>query len=203
MISEKIAWMLLFLFSTDGLFHYLRSVSAPCTALTAAVLAASAPASLLTSSLQLAPMESVVRSAFRAPVKQLQCCISAVFPEDTDCQALGCCIKGPAEQNQRTQDKTNSGDVVYAQREAERAAIRTHIREKYQLPKNKVDKKQLEVIGGKVKMLQDHVPVVRPQDTPEFDSCISGLSAMDLSSLKKTAESTVQSMWLGLRCPII
>ncbi|XP_039368379.1 uncharacterized protein LOC120390125 [Mauremys reevesii] len=147
-ISEKIAWMLLFLFSTDGLFQYLRSVSAPCTALTAAVLAASAPVSLLTSPLQLAPMESVVKSDFRAPVKQLQCCISAVFPEDKDCQALGGCIKGPAEQNQRTQDKKSKRDVVYPQRKAERAAIRTHIREKYQLPKNKVDKKQLEVTGG-------------------------------------------------------
>ncbi|TFJ97918.1 beta-keratin-related protein-like [Platysternon megacephalum] len=148
-------------------------------------------------------MESVVKSAFRAPVKQLQCCISAVFPEDKDCQALGGCIKGPAEQNQRTQGKKSKRDVVYAQRKAERAAIRTHIREKYQLPKNKVDKKQLEVIGGKVKMLQDHVAVVRPQGTPESDSCISGLSAMDLSSLKKTTESTMQSLRLGLRCPIM
>ncbi|XP_038238429.1 complexin-3-like [Dermochelys coriacea] len=148
-------------------------------------------------------MESVVKSAFRAPVKQLQCCISADFPEDKDCQVLGGCVKSPAEQNQRIQDKKSKRDMVYAQRKAERAAIRTHIREKYQLPKNEADKKQLEAIGGKVKMLQAHVAVVRPQGTPDFDSCTSGLSAMDLSSLKKTTESTMQSLQLGLRCPIM
>ncbi|CAM2108424.1 unnamed protein product [Caretta caretta] len=101
-------------------------------------------------------MESVVKYAFRAPVKQLQCCISADFPEDKDCQAL-----------------------------------------------NKVDKKQLEAMGGKAKMLQAHVAVVRPQGTPDSDSFISGLSTMDLSSLKKTTESTMPSLRLGLRCPIM
>ncbi|XP_025042683.1 complexin-3-like [Pelodiscus sinensis] len=184
MTSENIAWM--FFFSKDGLLRNLRSASASDT--------------LLPSPLQLAPMASVVKSALRAPVKQLQCCISADIHEDKDRQALGGCIKGPAEQNQRTQDKTSKRDMVYAQRKAERAAIRTHIREKYQLPKNEMDKKQLEAIGGEVKMLQ---AAVRPQGSPESDSCLSGLSATNLGSLKKTSLSMMRSLRPEMQCPVM
>ncbi|XP_025068419.1 complexin-3-like [Alligator sinensis] len=122
-------------------------------------------------------MESAVKSAFGVPVKQLFSCISA-DRKDKDFQTRGGFTKGPGEhRNPKAQEEKSERDAFYAQKKAERAAMRTQLREKYQLPENKADTRQLRAAGAKMPAGQALVAAVRP---------FAGLAALALGSPQRS-----------------
>uniref|UniRef100_A0A803TY07 Uncharacterized protein n=1 Tax=Anolis carolinensis TaxID=28377 RepID=A0A803TY07_ANOCA len=94
-------------------------------------------------------------------------------------------------------------ESAFAQRKAERASMRAHLREKYQLPKNRTDRKQLEAAGGKAKLPRDLLAIVKPKDPSEGGSIFSAWSGLDFSSLRVTAESAVESLKRPVQCPVM
>ncbi|KYO27790.1 dual specificity protein kinase CLK2 isoform C [Alligator mississippiensis] len=139
-------------------------------------------------------MESAVKSAFGVPVKQLFSCISA-DRKDKDFQTRGGFTKGPEEHhNRKAQEEKSERDAFYAQKKAERAAMRTQLREKYQLPENKADTRQLRAAGTKTPAGQAVVAAVRP---------FAGLAALALGSWKNGGESPAQALRPGRQRPLV
>ncbi|XP_060614120.1 complexin-3-like [Anolis sagrei] len=138
---------------------------------------------------------------FGAPAKQLLCCISKDVPREreTDAPKYFSCNR-TFQGSQKQQTKRES---AFAQRKAERASMRAHLREKYQLPKNRTDRKQLEAAGGKTKLPQDLLAIVKPKDTSEPGSIFSAWAGLDFSSLRITAESAVESLKRPVQCPVM
>ncbi|XP_053133718.1 complexin-3-like [Hemicordylus capensis] len=146
-------------------------------------------------------MESMVKSTFGVPAKQLLCCISAEFPKEKEPSRPTCPSKGQALQ--LPQKQKGKRDTAFAQRKAERAAMRVHLREKYQLPKNRTDKKQLEAARGKPKLPHDLLAIVKPKATSESGSIFSSFGDLDFGSLRTTAQNAVQSLQRPVQCPVM
>ncbi|XP_019368710.1 PREDICTED: complexin-3-like [Gavialis gangeticus] len=128
-------------------------------------------------------MESAVKSAFRVPVKQLFSCISADL-KDKDFQTQGGFTKGPGEHHNPKAQEKSERDAFYAQKKAERAAMRAQLREKYRLPENEADMQQLRAAGAKVPAGRALAALVRP---------FAGLAALDPGSWKNGGESPAQA----------
>ncbi|XP_042294858.1 complexin-3-like isoform X2 [Sceloporus undulatus] len=146
-------------------------------------------------------MESVVKSAFAAPAKQLMCCISADFPKEKDPGTPRYFSRD--RKPQMSQKQQNKREAAFVQRKAERASMRAHLREKYHLPKNRTDKKQLEMAGGKTKLPQDLLVIVKPKASSESGSIFSTWRGLDFSSLRITAENAVESLKQPVQCPVM
>ncbi|XP_044304636.1 uncharacterized protein LOC123032640 [Varanus komodoensis] len=146
-------------------------------------------------------MGSTVKPRFGGPGRQLLCCVSADFPKEQDSGAPRCLHRGKApEQAQKQRSKR---DAAFAQRKAERASMRAQLREKYQLPKNPIDKKQLEVAGAKTKLPPDLLAIMKPKAASEPGSIFPSFSGLDLSAWRTTAESAVRSLPRPVQCPVM
>ncbi|XP_028564793.2 complexin-3-like [Podarcis muralis] len=152
-------------------------------------------------------MESAVKSAFGVPARQLLCCVSADFPREKGISSQRCHSKNraqpPALKKPISEKHKSKRDAAFAQQKAERATMRAHLRQKYQLPKNRTDKKQLEAVGNKTKLPQDLLAIVKPKATTDPSSIFSSLGGLDFSALRVTAASAVQSLQRPVQCPIM
>ncbi|XP_063002057.1 complexin-3-like [Elgaria multicarinata webbii] len=146
-------------------------------------------------------MGSAVKSAFGGPARQLLCCISADFAKEKDSGTPRCLRRDRAPQ--QVQKQQNKRDAVFAQHKAERASMRAHLREKYQLPKNRTDKKQLEAAGVKTKLPQDLLAIVNPKAASEPGSIFPNLGGLDFSAWRTTAESAMHSLQRPVQCPVM
>ncbi|XP_033030052.1 complexin-3-like [Lacerta agilis] len=154
-------------------------------------------------------MGSAVKSAFGVPARQLLCCVSADFPREKDISSPRCHSKNRAQQHPARKKPVNEKqkskrDAAFAQQKAERATMRAHLRQKYQLPKNRTDKKQLEAVGSKTKLPQDLLAIVKPKAATDPTSIFSSFGGLDFSALRVTAASAVQSLQRPvMQCPVM
>ncbi|XP_048366588.1 complexin-3-like [Sphaerodactylus townsendi] len=144
-------------------------------------------------------MGSTTKSACGVPARQLLCCISGDFPREKDSSVPQCPSKNPPQWNFSPKQKSNR-DAVFVQKKAERAAMRAHLREKYQLPRSRKDKKQVEAAGQKVTLPQDLLAIVKSKAPSEAGSLFPSL---DFSSFRMTAQNAVQSLQQPIQCPIM
>ncbi|XP_060113069.1 uncharacterized protein LOC132585278 [Heteronotia binoei] len=94
-------------------------------------------------------------------------------------------------------------DAAFVQRKAERAAMRAHLREKYQLPKSRTDKKQMEAAGGQVTFPQDLLAIVKSKATSDAGSLFPGFGDLDFSSFRMTAQNAMRSWQHPVQCPVM
>ncbi|XP_003413871.1 complexin-3 [Loxodonta africana] len=85
-------------------------------------------------------------------------------------------------------------DAQFAHRKAERATLRSHFRDKYQLPKNETDESQIQMAGGDVELPRELAKMIE-EDTEEEKASVLGqlgsLPGLDLGSLKDKAQTTL------------
>ncbi|KAM5193173.1 complexin-4-like [Mantella aurantiaca] len=82
-------------------------------------------------------------------------------------------------------------DHTFAQKKAERATIRMHMRDKYKLPQSEKDDAQLQMVGGEVELPEDLAKMVQEdEEEEEQGSLLSMLPDFDIDVLKTRAQGT-------------
>ncbi|OCT98815.1 complexin-4 [Xenopus laevis] len=86
-------------------------------------------------------------------------------------------------------------DAQFAQKKAERATLRVHMREKYRLPKSEKDDNQIQMAGDDIDLPEDlQKMVAEDQDEEEEKSSILGqiqnIQNMDMDTIKEKATAT-------------
>ncbi|KAG8514521.1 Complexin-3 [Galemys pyrenaicus] len=89
-------------------------------------------------------------------------------------------------------------DAQFTQKKAERATLRSHFRDKYQLPKNETDESQIQMAGGDVELPRELAKMVA-EDTEEEERAsalgqLASLPGLDLGSLKDKAQNTLGNL---------
>ncbi|XP_060709886.1 complexin-3-like [Hemiscyllium ocellatum] len=88
-------------------------------------------------------------------------------------------------------------DANFAQKKAERATLRTHLRDKYKLPKSELDENQIQLAGGDVELPKELAKMIEEdnEEEAEKDSVLGQLANiqnLDLDHLKNKAQATLQ-----------
>ncbi|XP_019606512.1 complexin-3 [Rhinolophus sinicus] len=86
-------------------------------------------------------------------------------------------------------------DAQFTQRKAERATLRSHFRDKYQLRKNEIDESQIQMAGGDMELPQGLAKMIEEDAEEEERASVLGqlasLPGLDLGSLKDKAQATL------------
>ncbi|XP_071988152.1 complexin-3-like [Engystomops pustulosus] len=149
-------------------------------------------------------MTSVAKTLFGGPVKSISCCASAGAPQEQWPQSesrINIMRRWSSDdQHHRVvQPDTRRRDSLFAQQKAERAQMREHFREKYNLSKNTHDQQQLKAAGGNVRLSKDLRAVVRQDQTDSQDFSFTDL----LADLRKSAQSSAAPLKPGARCLVM
>ncbi|KAM4048945.1 complexin-4-like [Anomaloglossus baeobatrachus] len=82
-------------------------------------------------------------------------------------------------------------DHTFAQKKAERAAVRMHVRDKYKLPQSEKDDAQIQMVGGEVELSEEMAKMVQEEDEEEErGSLLSMLPEIDIDGMKTRAQGT-------------
>ncbi|CAH2292259.1 complexin-4-like [Pelobates cultripes] len=84
-------------------------------------------------------------------------------------------------------------DHVFAQKKAERATVRMHMRDKYRLQQSEKDDAQLQMVGGDVDLPEDLAKMVQEdeEEEEEQNSFMSMIPELDIDALKTRAQGTI------------
>ncbi|RVE62855.1 hypothetical protein OJAV_G00160230 [Oryzias javanicus] len=150
-------------------------------------------------------MESVVKKSLRKPIRKLTSCVTGtedrrLCPKRRRRQSRGGGGRGGCNSLRKTcysaQPKDPSSarsyqadldkerkqrEAMIAQKNAERAAMRSHFRRKYQLSESPKDRNHLRSAGGKVSLPKELSKMIHPETKPKDDgfnllSAFQGLS---------------------------
>ncbi|XP_063055948.1 complexin-3-like [Engraulis encrasicolus] len=148
-------------------------------------------------------MTSVVKKKLSVPVRKFTSCVSGVKERDLWGKCRGKVTRrGKGGRNMRSTGHRSSHlqdpyakrayqadldrerkqrEPMNSQKNAERAAMRSHFRRKYQLPKNSKDSSHLRSSGPKVRLPRDLAAIVTPDSKSKGDaysllSAFQGLS---------------------------
>ncbi|XP_071969189.1 complexin-4-like [Engystomops pustulosus] len=83
-------------------------------------------------------------------------------------------------------------DHAFAQKKAERATVRMHMRDKYRLPQSEKDDAQLQMVGGEVELPEDLAKMVQEDEEEEEEQnfLLSMLPEFDMNAVKTRAQGT-------------
>ncbi|XP_063803825.1 complexin-3-like [Pseudophryne corroboree] len=157
-------------------------------------------------------MASVAKSLFGGPVKSMSCCTSGGFTQDLrppreDKSSIFTTRRWSADEQQHRrvlQPDTKRRDSLYAQQKAERAVMREHFREKYNLRKNPQDQQQVKAAGDNVRLAKELRAAVRQGEPERDDFSLPGFlsyKSLDLSYLRKGAN--MEYLQPGRRCLVM
>ncbi|XP_013801134.1 complexin-4 [Apteryx mantelli] len=90
-------------------------------------------------------------------------------------------------------------DATFAQKKAERACLRVHLREKYRLPKSELDENQIQMAGDDVSLPEDLQKMVADDQVEEEDKDsilrqLQNIQNMDMDTIKEKAQATFMEM---------
>ncbi|MBN3279224.1 CPLX4 protein, partial [Polyodon spathula] len=87
-------------------------------------------------------------------------------------------------------------DKQFAQKAAERASLRVHMRDKYRLPQSEKDDAQIQIVGGDVDLPEDLAKMVEQDEEEEEinDSLLGKIQNMDFDAIKTKAQTTLTEM---------
>ncbi|MBN3291395.1 CPLX3 protein, partial [Polypterus senegalus] len=97
---------------------------------------------------------------------------------------------GSAHQEVKDMKSSKKRAAFHQQRNAERAVMRTHFRQKYQLSENAKDNSQMLVAGGSVRLPEALAAMVRSEKSSEQEGGLSFFGAfpgLDLTAFKDSA----------------
>ncbi|XP_051898572.1 complexin-3-like [Pristis pectinata] len=117
--------------------------------------------------------------------------------EKSDAAAQGMTREEFEEYQRQLLDEKMERDASFAQKKAERATMRTHLRDKYKLPKNEIDENQIQLAGGDVELPKELAKMIEQdnEEEAEKDSLmgqLSNIQNLDLDSLKDKAQATLE-----------
>ncbi|XP_067879021.1 complexin-3-like [Heterodontus francisci] len=144
-------------------------------------------------------MSSLVKLALGDSLGQMVCCVSS----QTDGKIPGISKPGKLSRDDyqrhlRALEERKKRDEDLAQKKAERAAMRTHLRQKYQLHQNEKDTQQLRAVNGRVNLPVELAAIVhvggRPENMPSLRRGLPGLPDTKLTELTNTAQATVNHL---------
>lgn len=97
-------------------------------------------------------------------------------------------------QKQMVEEKMER-DAAFAQKKAERACLRVHLREKYRLPKSELDENQIQMAGDDVGLPEDLQKMVAEDQIEEEDKDsilgqLQNIQNMDMDAIKEKAQAT-------------
>ncbi|XP_007537032.1 complexin-3 [Erinaceus europaeus] len=116
--------------------------------------------------------------------------------DKTAAEAQGMSREEYEEYQKQLAEEQMEREAHLAQRKAERATLRTHFRDKYRLPKNRIDEGQIQVVGGAVALPWELAKMIE-EDTEEEEEKASvlghlpSLPSLALGSLKDRAQATL------------
>ncbi|KAM4662103.1 complexin-4-like [Discoglossus pictus] len=158
-------------------------------------------------------MGSIVKSLFGSHLKSMLCCTSSEVtkkqaPSKEEKPGWNILRRWSSEEQHHIdhQAEMKKRDMLYAQKKAERAVMREHLREKYHLSPNSRDEQQVKVAGGNRQMSKElRVMVQREEPRSEDFSILGalGYQSLDLDYIKKSAHSTMDSLQTGTRCSLM
>ncbi|KAK1152477.1 complexin-4-like [Acipenser oxyrinchus oxyrinchus] len=87
-------------------------------------------------------------------------------------------------------------DKQFAQKKAERASLRIHMRDKHRLPQSEKDDAQIQIVGGDVDLPEDLAKMVEQDEEEEEvnDSLLGKIQNMDFEVIKTKAQTTLTEM---------
>ncbi|XP_078526516.1 complexin-3-like [Lissotriton helveticus] len=157
----------------------------------------------------------MMKALLGAQVKQLTCCVPTKLqkdqPKPCEEEEEGLVARmrrkwsSEDQYQESVEEEKRQRDTLYAQKKAERAVMRDHFREKYQIPKNQADAPVRR--GSNVKLSKDISALVKPEEAPEparsFFGPLPNIENLDLSFLRKTTNSAMDSLRQGPQCQIM
>ncbi|XP_048723432.1 complexin-3 isoform X1 [Caretta caretta] len=123
--------------------------------------------------------------------------------EKSPAEAQGMTREEYEEYQKQLVEEKMERDAQFTQRKAERATLRTHFRDKYRLPKvkieNETDDSQIQLAGGDVELPKELAKMIEQdnEEEEEKDSVIGQLTNiqnLDLDSLKDKAQATLEDL---------
>ncbi|XP_056313144.1 complexin-4b [Danio aesculapii] len=101
-------------------------------------------------------------------------------------------------QKQMVEEKMER-DAEFATKKAERACLRTCLREKYRLPKSEQDEIMLQQAGDDIDVPEEMVKMVdgeapQEEENPSIMAQMQNLQNMDVGQLKEKAQATLVEM---------
>ncbi|XP_030641348.1 cytochrome P450 11C1 [Chanos chanos] len=133
-------------------------------------------------------MDKVVKKSLAKPFKKLTSCVSGgkdrdIWSRHRSKRGRGCKGRSGAPRPNHAHDpalvrsyqadlerERKLREAMNARKNAERAAMRAHFRQKYQLSKNSKDANHLRAVGGKVSLPRELAKIVRPEGSRKDDS---------------------------------
>ncbi|XP_072881585.1 complexin-3-like [Hemitrygon akajei] len=117
--------------------------------------------------------------------------------EKSDSAAQGMTREEFEEYERQLLDEKMERDASFAQKKAERATMRTHLRDKYKLPKSEIDESQIQLAGGEVELPKELAKMIEQdnEEEAEKDSLmgqLSNIQNLDIDSLKDKAQATLE-----------
>uniref|UniRef100_UPI00398F26F5 complexin-3-like n=1 Tax=Pristiophorus japonicus TaxID=55135 RepID=UPI00398F26F5 len=139
------------------------------------------------------------------------CCVST--PPDAKTPAIGQPAKLSRKACQRRlrelEEEKKKRDEDFAQKKAERAAMRSHLREKYQLRQNEKDTQRLKMVSGRVELPPELATIAKVGRRPENGQSLLGelpaLPDINLTELGQTARATFSQLQQTThrQCPLM
>ncbi|XP_055518492.1 complexin-3a [Leucoraja erinacea] len=117
--------------------------------------------------------------------------------EKSDAAAQGMTREEFEEYESQLLEEKTERDANFAQKKAERATLRTHLRDKYRLPKSEMDENQIQVAGGDVELPKELAKMIEQDNVEEAEKDslmgqLSNIQNLDLDSLKGKAQATLE-----------
>ncbi|XP_028649204.1 complexin-3 [Erpetoichthys calabaricus] len=144
-------------------------------------------------------MDSKVKTILVSPFRQFTCCISVDGKEQEQPQKKAphkqpCMTAEELQRYQKSIELENKKRAAFhQQRNAERAVMRTHFRQKYQLSQNSKDNSQMLAAGGSVRLPEALAAMVCSEKSSEQEGGLSFFGAfpgLDLTAFRDSAETT-------------
>ncbi|XP_072284120.1 complexin-3-like [Pyxicephalus adspersus] len=148
-------------------------------------------------------MTSVAKFLFGAPMKSPSCCTSGTFAEDFQSSGQPRTNKtrrwSSDDQHRVLRPEMTRRSSLHTQQKAERALMREHFREKYNLPKNTSD--QLKTAGGNVRLSRELRAIVRQEEPYRQES--SFVKLLSYRDLNTGASAVAESLQQKGRCLVM
>ncbi|XP_043926379.1 complexin-4 [Protopterus annectens] len=90
-------------------------------------------------------------------------------------------------------------DAMFTRKKAQRASLRTHLREKYRLPQSEQDENQVQLAGDDIDLPDDLRKMMAEDEDEEeekesFLNHIQNIQNMDIDTIKDKAQATISEL---------
>ncbi|XP_076877697.1 complexin-3a [Brachyhypopomus gauderio] len=117
--------------------------------------------------------------------------------EKSEAEAKGMTQEEFVQYQQQLAEEKMERDANFVQRKAERATVRTHLRDKYRLPKSVVDETQIGMAGKDVELPEELAKMIAEDEEENqlsFLGQLTNIQNVDIDQLKDKAQTTLEEL---------